>query len=202
MSDPVFRSGLATATAIEGSISVSSIDELGMIDVRGDVADKKFAAASKKVLGFALPTKPRQSASKNGVTALWLSPDQWLITCPLSATEKTAQALQSALAGVHSLVVDVSDARTVIRLEGAGAKEVLMKGAPVDLTTPDYVEGCVRRLRFAEMAAMIHVVSNQPEVIDLFVFRSYGRYAWDWLSATSTKQSRLKLFTDQPVASV
>jgi len=202
MSDPVFRNGLGDAPTIEGSICVSSIDDRGMIDLRGESGDKKFVAACKKVLGLLLPTTPRQSADKGDITALWLSPDQWLITCPRANSEQLAQELQTALSGIHSLAVDVSDARSIIRLEGDGVREVLMKGAPVDLTTSEYVEGYVRRLRFAEMAAMIHVVSDSPQIIDIFVFRSYGRYAWDWLAATSSKQSRLKIFTDQPVAAI
>ena len=202
MSDPVFRSGLASSKAIEGSISVSSVDNRGMIDLRGDSGDKKFVAACKKVLGLSLPVMPRQSTGKKDITALWLSPDQWLVTCPRDSSVETAQKLQAVLSGIHSLVVDVSDARSIFRLEGDGAREVLMKGAPVDLTTGDYGEGYVRRLRFAEMAALIHVVSDTPEVIDLFVFRSYGQYAWEWLAATSSKQSKLQIFIDQPVAAV
>jgi len=202
MSDPVFRSGLASAKAIKGSVSVSAIDDRGMIDLRGMAQDKKFIAACKKVLGFALPTTPRQSSSKQDITALWLSPDQWLITCSRDKAAEIAEKLHDALEGIHSLAVDVSDARSIIRLEGDGAKVVVMKGAPVDLTTSDYEEGYVRRLRFAEMAALIHVVSDSPETIDLYVFRSYGQYAWDWLAATSTKQSSLKLFSAQEVAVV
>ncbi len=202
MSDPVFRGGLAGAKAIDGSISVSAIDDRGMIDLRGDIKDKKFVAATKKVLGISLPAQPRQSVNKGEVTALWLSPDQWLITCPRAKGAHLANGLQTALAGIHSLAVDVSDARSIIRLEGQGAKEVLMKGAPVDLLASEYTDGYVRRLRFAELAAMIHVVSSDPEIIDLYVFRSYAQYAWDWLAATSTKQSRLSLFANQSIASV
>ena len=202
MSDPVFRSGLASSKAIEGSISVSSIDDQGMIDLRGDSGDKKFIAACKKVLGISLPTTPRESTATKNITALWLSPDQWLITCPRVSSVEITQELQSALSGIHALVVDVSDARSILRLEGDGAREILMKGAPVDLTTDDYGKGYVRRLRFAEMAALVHVISDTPEIIDLFVFRSYGQYAWDWLAATSSKQSKLQIFIDQPVAAV
>jgi len=202
MSDPVFSNGLINSATNDASISISVIDDRGMIDLRGDLKDKKFAMAVEKTLGVALPSEPRQSSNKQTITALWLSPDQWLITCPRKNVEKIAARLQSALKNCHSLVVDVSDARTIIRLEGAGTKEILMKGAPVDLIAKDCGSGYVRRLRFAELAAMIHVVSNDPHIIDLYVFRSYGQYAWDWLVATSSKQSSLQIFTDQKTASV
>lgn len=202
MSDPVFRGALDGAPAINGSISVAAIDDRGMIDLRGDLADNKFAATVKKALGFALPDKPRTSSKKGDILVLWLSPDQWLISCPRPQVEKLHIKLSRSLAEIHSLTVDVSDMRSIIRLHGAGAREVLMKGAPVDLTLPDYDPGSVRRLRFAEQAALVHMVSDDPDSFDLYVFRSYARYVWDWLAATSTKQSRLEIFTRQPSAKV
>ena len=202
MSEPVFRSALAQATAIESSITITAIDDRGMIDLRGDIGDRKFVVATKKVLGFDLPTNPRHSTSKTKITALWLSPDQWLITCPRDQTAKIADKLKTNLADLHSLALDVSDARSIIRLEGEGARVVLMKGAPVDLTLPEITDGFVRRIRFAELAALVHVVSIKPELIDVYVFRSYAPYAWDWLCATSGEQSKLRVFCDQPVAVV
>lgn len=202
MSEPVFQSAMAHAKKVPGSISLSAIDDRGMIDLRGDANNKTFAAAVKKVLGTALPTKPRQSAGKNKITALWLSPDQWLITCPRSTVSKITDKLQANLKNIHSLAVDVSDARSIIRLEGHGAKVVLMKGAPIDLTVPEVTVGYVRRVRFAEIAALVHVISDEPETVDLYVFRSYAQYAWDWLYATSTKQSELHIFCKQSPAEI
>jgi sarcosine oxidase gamma subunit len=74
-----------------------------------------------------------------------------------------------------------------------------MKGTPVDLTLADLGPGSVRRLRFGDIAAMVHIRRLEPDVIDLFVFRSYGRFAWEWLDATAGEAARLRLFTSQPV---
>jgi hypothetical protein len=47
----------------------------------------------------------------------------------------------------------------------------------------------------SEIAALIHVVSEKPDVIDLYVFRSYANYAWDWPlangSGSASRQRRL-----------
>ena len=202
MSDPIFQGGLASAKAISGSIAVSAIDDRGMIDLRGDFDDKKFVTACKKSLGLTLPSQPRQSTSKNDITALWLSPDQWLITCRRASAIELTDKLQKALSGIHSLAVNVSDARSIIRLEGEGARLVMMKGSPVDFTAPEFSSGFVRRVRFAELAGLVHVVADEPETIDLYVFRSYAIYAWNWISATSSRQSKLTLFGDQPMANL
>jgi sarcosine oxidase subunit gamma len=197
MSEPKFRSALAGAAKINGTISVSAVNDRGMIDLRGDLNDSRFTAAVKKVLSQSLPGTPRSSAAKDDISVLWLSVDQWLITCPRARTAALLTALNKALTGIHSLVVDVSDARSIIRLEGQGAREVLMKGAPVDLTTQEYERGYVRRLRFAELAALVHIVSDQPDILDLYVFRSYADYVWNWLAATSTQAAKLEIFFAQ-----
>ena len=105
--------------------------------------------------------------------------------------------LRSALSDTHSLAVDLSDARAIIRLQGAGVREILMKGAPVDLLAPDMVKGTVRRLRFGEIAAIVHFVDDRPDTIDLYVFRSYAEFAWDWLIETGRKSAAVKLFGQQ-----
>ena len=198
MSDPVFRSALAhrnDRNSVPGlSIGLTEISDRGMIDLRGVASDKKFAGAVKDVLGVALCTKPRSSASAGDITVLWLSIDQWLITCPRSAASDLHGRLVKALDGIHSLAVDVSDMRAIFRLEGDNARVVLNKGTSVDFTDGTLGAGSVRRLRYAEIAAAVHVISDAPCVMDMYLFRSYADYAWSYLSKTAAKASEVKLF--------
>jgi sarcosine oxidase subunit gamma len=199
MSEPRFESPLqGFANADAGmAISMREITDRGMIDLRGEPGDRKFMAAVKKVIGVGLPTTPRTSTSAGDITVLWLSIDQWLVCCPRERAGALTAELRKALGKTHSLAVDMSDARAIIRLEGETVRETLMKGAPVDLTMPEYVAGTVRRLRFGDVAAMIHIVEENPDEIDLYVFRSYADYAWDWLVETGRSAAQIKLFGEQ-----
>lgn len=198
MSDPVFNSALAHVAGHDGatglSIAMREVSDRGMIDLRGEASSAKFKQAAKSVLGFELPTKPRTSAVKGAVTVFWLSIDQWLITCPRGEQGKLLADLNKALQGIHSLAVDVSDMRAIIRLEGEHVREVLMKGSSIDFTLPEYKAGMVRRLVFAEIAALAHIVSEGPDTVDLYVFRSYADYTWKWLKATSGPGAVIGLF--------
>jgi sarcosine oxidase, subunit gamma len=167
----------------------------GMIDLRGSCADKKFLGAVKKALGFDLPKAPRTSASWGDMKALWLSTDQWLILCAEAKASDVMSALRSELGAIHSLAVDVSAMRAIIRVEGDAARETLMKGSSLDLLGGGYAPGTVRRMRFAEIAALLHVV--EQDVFDIYIFRSYADYAWDFLCATAGTASRVKLFGKQ-----
>lgn len=203
MSEARFESSLAGQDAPHDlSISITEVVDRGMIDMRGDPQDRAFAAAVDTVLGVALPRLPRSSVAAGELSVLWLSVDQWLVQCPRAQASDLARGLKEALEGIPSLVVDVSDARAVIRLQGDGVREVIMKGAPVDLTAPEFRKGSVRRLRFGELAAMVCMVGEAPDVIDLYVFRSYAVFAWEWLIATSGDAAKVRLFRPQPAPTV
>ena len=202
MSDlnPHFESALQLRETPQGlAVDIREISGRGMIDLRGLASDGAFMAAAKQVLGLDLPTVPRSSAAWGDIQALWLSIDQWLILCPRAKTGELLDRLRQALSQIHSLVVDVSDMRTIIRLEGENARSVLLKGSSLDLLSSEYEAGTVRRLRFAEIAALLHIVSRKPEVIDLYVFRSYAHYAWDWLLVNGRQAAAVRPFGRQPV---
>ena len=198
MSELSYQSPLAGVAEPHGlSISIREIAERGMIDLRGLATDSGFMAAVKGVLGVDLPVKPRTSASWGDVKVLWLSTDQWLILSSRSKSYELHAQLRAALQGIHSLVVDVSDMRAIIRLEGEGCREVLMKGTSLDLLDKEYVQGCCRRMRYAEIAALLDVVEDN--VFDIYVFRSYAHYAWNFLCATAKAPAKLTLFGAQEV---
>jgi sarcosine oxidase, subunit gamma len=188
-----FETPLAHSEAAANTyVALREIGERGMIDLRGLAGDKKFMAAAKSVLEVDLPKQPRTSASWGDIRVFWLSPDQWLITCPRARAQELTDALTAELAGVHSLAVNVSDMRAIIRLEGEGVREVVMKGTSIDLTHGDYPAGAVRRMRFAEIAALLHVV--EENIIDIYVFRSYAQYTWDFLRKAARKGSEVRVF--------
>ncbi len=196
MSELHTQSALAHVSAPQGlAVSIREITDRGMIDLRGSASDRKFMAAVKSALGIDLPKTPRTSNSWGGIKALWLSTDQWLILCQHSKAIELLGLLRAALGSIHSLAVDVSDMRAVIRVEGEGTREVLLKGCSLDLLGADYGQGTVRRMRYAEIAALLHVVEN--DIFDIYVFRSYAGYTWEFLLATAREPAKVKLFGKQ-----
>jgi sarcosine oxidase, subunit gamma len=174
------------------AISMREISGRGMIDIRGLTTDRKFMTAVKNVLGFDLPKQPRTTATWGDMKCLWLSIDQWLLLCPVDKAEALVAKLNDALKGIHSLIVNVSDMRAVIRLEGEHVRTTVMKGTSIDLTDGDYPPGTVRRMRFAEIAALLHIVEDN--VIDIYVFRSYADYTWEFIMKAARKGAEVKLF--------
>jgi len=183
-------------------VDMREAGDVGMIDLRGKPDDKAFMKNAAAVLGMELPLKPRTSAAKGKITVLWLSIDQWLITAPLETTDKLLDDLNKKLKKNFCLACNVSDARTIIRLSGSQCREVLIKGSSSDLIRAEFTPGTVQRLLFADVAAICHYAGKNPDVVDLYVFRSYANYVWEWLLQTAHEDTGLGLFQHQDVPTV
>jgi sarcosine oxidase subunit gamma len=120
---------------------------LGKLEVRGDPADRAFMATVGRTLDLLLPTEPNTTAGRGDLVALWLGPDAWLLTCPPGALAALSDGLRRALSDVHAAVTDVSDGRVALRLAGPNARDVLVKGCPLDLHPSTFVTGsCAQSL--------------------------------------------------------
>jgi sarcosine oxidase subunit gamma len=157
---------------------------LGKIDLRGDPHARGFMAAVGRVLDLLLPSEPCTSAGRDQIGALWLGPDQWLVTCPFTEVPRTLASLREALAGVHAAITDISDGRVALRVAGPSAREVLAKGCPLDLHPRSFPPGRCAQTLLAKASVLIHLVDDVPErdpSFDVYVARSFAHYLWTWL---------------------
>jgi sarcosine oxidase, subunit gamma len=157
---------------------------LGKIDLRGDPHDRAFMTAVGRVLDLLLPGEPCSAARKGQLAALWLGPDQWLLTCPAEEAGGIISALRGALADVHGAITDVSDARIALRVAGPSARDVLAKGCPLDLHPRVLTVGSCAQSLLAKAAVLIHLVDDDQTrgpAFDVYVARSFAHYLWMWL---------------------
>jgi sarcosine oxidase, subunit gamma len=206
MADPVFDSALGGSNIVASpsgsAIDISEIQNTGLIDLRILPKGRAALTIAANELGFSLPHAPRTSGSGRGRTALWWSIDQWIVTCPRSRTQFLAKKLETAFGRAHAMVTNVSDTRAIVRVSGDQVREVLMKGCCVDLLAKDVVPGLVRRTQIAEIPAAIHFVSNDPLTFDIYVFRSYADYIWQWLAVAGRSSATAQLYGLQPAPPV
>jgi sarcosine oxidase subunit gamma len=157
---------------------------LGKIDLRGDAQDRAFMAAVGRVLDLLLPTEPCTAARKAQIGALWLGPDQWLVTCPASEVGGLVGALRAALGGVHAAITDLTDGRVALRVAGPSARDVLAKGTPLDLHPRAFPPGRCAGTLLGKATVVIHLLDDDPESggsLDVYVARSFAHYLWTWL---------------------
>ncbi len=152
----------------------------GHLNLRGSARDIGFLDGVRTVLGLDLPLIPNTSASGDGVTALWLGPDEWLLSLDSDQAEEAAAKLRDALATVHAAITDVSHARTVLGLAGPDAREVLAKGCGLDLHPRAFAVGACAQSTLAKATVILHLVDATP-TFEIHIGRSFAQYLWVWL---------------------
>ena len=178
------RTALDPARLVPRGIRLGERREIGKIDLRGDPHDRAFMAAVGRVLDLLLPTEPCTSARKQGIAALWLGPDEWLLTCPADDVPRLVGALRKALADVHAAITDLTDGRVAFRVAGPSARDVLAKGTPLDLHPRAFAPGSCAGSVLAKAAVLIHLLDDDPgrgPSFDVYVARSFAYYLWTWL---------------------
>lgn len=189
MSDPV--SALRGAV-FEGFVTIREAGPVGMITIRGDLTSKPFIAAITKATGVAVPGQ-RQITRQGDRALAWMSPDELLLILPHGAAGGMVGELDKAMSGQHSLAVEVSDARAVFDITGAGTRDVLAKLMPVDFSAAAFGEGMIRRSRLAQVAAAVWIESDGA--FRLVCFRSVARYVFDALSVAGQEGSEVSLLS-------
>lgn len=164
----------------------------GMITLRGDFASAKLQAAVKSATGLSVPDQ-RHCNSADSKAVAWMSPDELLVMVPYTKVITATDELSKALASEHALAVNVSDARAVFTIEGAGAREVLAKLSPVDLSRETFTTGMFRRTRLAQ--APVAFWLRDDATFELICFRSEAQYVFDALSMAAMPGSEVGIFT-------
>ncbi len=182
------RPGLDVVAPANLGAIIETMPLRGMVSLRGDLTDAGFAAALDAATGCSVPDTRR--TSENGDTrVLWMSPDELMIFCAYDKTNDVVAAFMEKAGDAHVLAVNASDARAVFLVSGEKADCVLAKGAPVDIAAMEVGE--VRRTRIATVA--VGLAKTADDAYEVFCFRSYGAYMWNWLTVAAGVESLLDL---------
>jgi len=193
MSDAVSALAGATNATSKGYCAVREAGRVGMVTIRGDLADAGLARAVKSVTGLDIPAR-RQilgDLAGDGSRLAWMSPDELMLFCAADAAPEKTAALSAAFAGQHALAVDVSDARAVFHVTGATCREVMAKLTPADVSPGVFEPGKMRRTRLAQVPAAFHMPDETS--FEVIAFRSVALYVFDLLCNAAKPGSEVGL---------
>lgn len=191
MSEAVSALNRAVAEAGQ-TIRIADRGPVGQVTLRGDLRSPKLQAAVTAGTGVGIPQPLMAAFDEEGSGAVWMSPDELLLFTAYDEADRLVAALDKALAGEHHLAVNVSDARAVLTLSGAGVAEVLAKGAPVDLSEAAFPVGTARRTHLAGIAVGFWRKGDREW--EIVCFRSYAQHLFDWLVTVSRTGSEVGYF--------
>jgi heterotetrameric sarcosine oxidase gamma subunit len=147
------------------------------------------AAATAELLskhfGLTITTIPNRATAGGHLRVLWHRPGQWLIVSVPTATPLAAELARSC--GDDAAVVDLGHARTALRFEGDGARDLLAKGTSIDLRPTHFAPGACALTALGKIGALLHAVA--PAMIDVYVARSYAQALAEWLQHAAADAS-------------
>lgn len=141
-------------------------------------------AAVKDAYGVDLPDNSRCVPGAQA-SFVGYGPGQWLAVSETLKGDALARDLAERLKGLAS-ISDQHGGRTVLRLSGPRAREVLAKGLPIDLHPRAFGPGDAATSTISLMGVQLWQTDDAP-AYDIALFRSVSESFWRWLTASAAE---------------
>ena len=168
------NSGGPDGSGVTPGITLSEVRPTSLMQVHGAPAEADLAPALKLKPAPA----PLRACGSENLELLWNGPGQWLARSDKLDSAALRAHLETALTGTDATVTDLSQARTVIAIQGGRAKDLLAKGCPLDIDTMSGGETSSTLL--GHYTVQLHCRS--AEHFEIYVFRSLALSAWEWIA--------------------
>jgi sarcosine oxidase subunit gamma len=176
--------------ALPDGVQITPLPFVAMIDIRLDPTGSA-AVAVGEYLGVALPTAPSTYAESETATAIWLGPDEWLITSPFRTPEQLETGLREAVGAggpeFDGTVVDVSAQRTTVALRGEHARDLLAGGCALDLHPRVFGRGAAAQTLLGQAGVLLMALDDTGTHYQIVVRSSFAGYVTSWLLDAATE---------------
>lgn len=129
--------------------------------------------------GLTFPREANRFTTHGPTRVLWTGPDDWLIVDERPDASELLGALEGAVAGHHTAVVEVSGNRVRFRISGRDARALMNRACALDFDPPEFAAGHCAGTIVARAQAFVMQTSDDP-TYELLVRRSFAAYVADW----------------------
>ena len=167
---------------LPASVGITVEPFVAMVDVRlGDPAAWP---------GVDLPTVPNTWVPTDAGYAVWLGPDEWLLTSTAETPAELEARVRAAVVPLGGAAADVSAQRITLRLTGARVRDVLARGCAIDLHPRVFTAGRSAQTTLGLAGVVLLALSDAaldgrlPGSGDdylVLVRSSFAGYLADWL---------------------
>lgn len=187
------RSGLSHATVADRGfvepggegILLNVLPVTGLLILRATDKRDALDQALQKRCGVPL-SDTLQSHTNKAYCIRWMSPDSWLLSCPLEEAHSLEVDLRGSVTG-HLAIVNVSGGYCALELSGPRVQELLMKSTAYDVHPQKFPPGKVVNTVFAKAQVTLRAFEGPDNLIhyELLVRRSFADYVWLWIQQAS-----------------
>ena len=152
---------------------------------------REFISAIGKSLNILLPSEANTSTQSDKFTALWLSPDEWMIFSneildETSNNYVTEKLLTNKISKLNlGAVTDVTDQFVMINLKGNKLYDLFQTGSPFNFNDFKNKKGSVIQTILIKIDVIIH--NQDKNEVNLFVRRSFSQHLFSWMNDSASR---------------
>ncbi len=173
----------------QGSISVKEISPVMKISLRGK--KREFFTSVGKNLNMILPTEANTSTTSDKLTAIWLSPDEWMIISNELENKDTnkyelIELLFNSISKTNlGAVIDVTDQFVQLELKGGNIYEIFSAGSPFNFN--EFKEKIGSTTQTVLNHTDVIILNKDENIVNLFVRRSFAEHLFNWIKDSASR---------------
>ena len=170
-------------------ISVKEISPIMKLNLRGK--KREFFTAVGKHLDMILPTEANTSSSSSKLTAIWLSPDEWMVVSNELIEKNTnsydlEESLYNSISKTNlGAVIDVTDQFVMLELKGSKIYELFSSGSPYNFNDFRKKKGSTTQTLLNNIDVIIQ--NKSENLVNLFVRRSFSEHLFSWINDSASR---------------
>ena len=170
-------------------LSIREISPIMKLNLRGK--KREFFTVVGKNLNMILPTEANTSTTSDKLTAIWLSPDEWMIVSNELVNKDTNkyelyEILFNSISKTNlGAVIDVTDQFVQLELKGKNIYEIFSAGCPFNFNEFKEKIGSTTQTVLNHIDVILH--HKEENVVNLFVRRSFAEHLWSWIEDSASR---------------
>ena len=183
-----YHSSIKESKSYSG-LTVKEISPLMKLNLRGK--SREFLSTIGKNINMILPMEANTSSTSDNYTAMWLSPDEWMIVTNNTVDkENNNYPIEELLFNKISktnlgAITDVSDQFVMINLTGEKIFDLLSTGCPFNFNEFKTKKGAVTQTLLLQIDVIIHL--KEINTVNLFVRRSFSEHLMSWINDAASR---------------
>jgi sarcosine oxidase subunit gamma len=171
------------------NLEMKEIKPVMKLIIRGKT--KNFITTIGKNLNIILPTEASTSTSGEALTALWLSPDEWMLLSNKVVSEDTNiyevedNLINNITKANLGAVTDVSDQFVMINIKGSKVFDLFATGSPFNFNEFKNKKGSVIQTILSHIDVIIHL--TEINEVNLLVRRSFSEHLYSWINDSASR---------------
>lgn len=173
------KSVLQDLSLEKNNILIEEIPFIGKLNLRGNPKNKDFLSIIGSILEVVIPLDPNTKIQNKNFQIVWLSPNEWLINFfNQNIFNEILIKLNNKLNPENTSITDISENKTIIRIEGKKINQLLRKFMILDVDKVLNNNTKVAQTIFVKIPILIirNHDREEKQSYDIHINRSYTNY--------------------------